>query len=91
MCVSTVADGHQIEHVTSKVSMVETMHDGLRLALEGLRRDVKDGTAVSESYMFCCPPSLLRPDLNTLSAVDIYRTKLNDTFSTRFAECEVST
>lgn len=40
-----IADEHQIEHVTSKVSMVETMHDGLRLALEGLRRDVKDGKA----------------------------------------------
>ena len=40
---SLLADQHQIEHVTSKVSLVETMHDGLRLALEGLRRDVKDG------------------------------------------------
>lgn len=50
MVVSTVTDGHQIEHVTSKVSMVETMHDGLRLALEGLRRDVKDGNAGSKSY-----------------------------------------
>ena len=29
--------------------MVETMHDGLRLALEGLRRDVKDGKASNNS------------------------------------------
>ncbi|KAL3157731.1 hypothetical protein ABBQ32_012157 [Trebouxia sp. C0010 RCD-2024] len=57
-------DEQQIEHVTSKVSMVETMHDGLRLALEGLRRDVKD--------------------------VDMYRSKLSESFSTRFADCEVS-
>lgn len=42
--VSMFTDEQQIHHVTSKVSMVETMHDGLRLALEGLRRDVKDGT-----------------------------------------------
>ncbi|KAL3159757.1 hypothetical protein ABBQ38_010163 [Trebouxia sp. C0009 RCD-2024] len=55
-------DEQQIEHVTSKVSMVETMHDGLRLALEGLRRDVKD--------------------------VDMYRSKLSESFSARFADCE---
>ena len=37
------ADEYQIEQVTSKVALVDTMHDGLRLALEGLRRDIKDG------------------------------------------------
>lgn len=51
-----VTDENQIEHVTCKVSMVETMHDGLRLALEGLRRDVKDGKAGNEN---CLAPSLV--------------------------------
>ena len=36
-------------------------------------------------------PWLVSPDLKALYAVDVYRTKLNDTFSARFAECEVST
>ena len=38
-----LADQQQIEYVTSKVSMVETMHDGLRLAMANLRTDVQDG------------------------------------------------
>ena len=33
--------------------MVETMHDGLRLALEGLRRDVKDGKAGKKFLLAC--------------------------------------
>ncbi len=37
------ADQQQIEYVTSKVSMVETMHDGLRMAMSSLRTDVHDG------------------------------------------------
>lgn len=37
------ADQKQIECVTSKVSMVETMHDGLRMAMSSLRTDVQNG------------------------------------------------
>ena len=40
------ADQQQIEHVTSKVSMVDTMHDGLRLAMAALRQDVQDGKVI---------------------------------------------
>ena len=40
------ADEQQIEYVTAKVSMVETMHDGLRLAMASLRTDVHDGKDV---------------------------------------------
>ncbi|KAA6418625.1 MAG: hypothetical protein FRX49_11450, partial [Trebouxia sp. A1-2] len=36
-------DQKQIECVTSKVSMVETMHDGLRMAMSSLRTDVQNG------------------------------------------------
>ncbi|KAL0052859.1 hypothetical protein WJX82_008861 [Trebouxia sp. C0006] len=39
-------DQQQIEYVASKVSMVATMHDGLRMAMSGLRTDVQD----AESY-----------------------------------------
>ncbi|KAL0036795.1 hypothetical protein WJX79_010227 [Trebouxia sp. C0005] len=39
-------DQKQIECVTSKVSMVETMHDGLRMAMSSLRTDVQN----AESY-----------------------------------------
>lgn len=57
--MSVFTDEQQIEHVTSKVSMVETMHDGLRLALEGLRRDVKDGKtgAISLKQSIACKRS----------------------------------
>ena len=46
------ADQQQIEYVTSKVSMVETMHDGLRVAMASLRTDVHNGTAYAA--MMCC-------------------------------------
>lgn len=37
------ADHQQIQYVTSKVSLVEAMHDGLRKALNSLTKDVQNG------------------------------------------------
>lgn len=48
-----LADQQQIEYVTSKVSMVETMHDGLRLAMSSLRTDVQDGNAFFHVNKHC--------------------------------------
>lgn len=38
-----IADQQQIQYVTSKVSLVEAMHDGLLKALNSLTKDVHNG------------------------------------------------
>lgn len=41
--------------------------------------------------LFCCNrPLLVSAHLNAMLAVDMYRSKLSESFSARFADCEVS-
>ncbi len=70
--------------------MVETMHDGLRMAMSGLRTDVQDG-------MTCCELDVLVPNVPYLQAervlhiaAESYRHKLSCRFDRRFSDCEVT-